>query len=56
MMIYLKGQANGIEVKLLYNTVINNIQENILSFVNNIRTRDGGTHEIGFKTALTKSF
>jgi topoisomerase-4 subunit B len=30
-------------------------QENILSFVNNVRTKDGGTHEIGFKSALTRS-
>ena len=30
--------------------------ENILSFVNNVKTSDGGTHEIGFKTALTKAF
>jgi topoisomerase-4 subunit B len=29
--------------------------ESILSFVNNVRTKDGGTHEIGFKTALTRS-
>jgi topoisomerase-4 subunit B len=29
-------------------------QENILSFVNNVRTKDGGTHEIGFKSALTR--
>jgi topoisomerase-4 subunit B len=28
--------------------------ENILSFVNNVRTKDGGTHEIGFKSALTR--
>ncbi|MCK7486156.1 MAG: hypothetical protein MZU97_11870 [Bacillus subtilis] len=28
--------------------------ENIISFVNNIRTKDGGTHETGFKSALTK--
>jgi topoisomerase-4 subunit B len=29
-------------------------QENILSFVNNVRTKDGGSHEVGFKSALTK--
>lgn len=28
--------------------------ENILSFVNNVRTKDGGSHEVGFKSALTK--
>lgn len=28
--------------------------ENIISFVNNVKTSDGGTHEIGFKTAITK--
>ena len=28
--------------------------ENIISFVNNVKTPDGGTHEIGFKTAITK--
>lgn len=30
--------------------------ENIVSFVNNVKTIDGGTHEVGFKTALTKVF
>ena len=30
--------------------------ENIISFVNNVKTNDGGTHEVGFKTALTKVF
>ena len=28
--------------------------ENIVSFVNNVKTADGGSHEVGFKTALTK--
>ncbi len=30
--------------------------ENILSFVNNVKTIDGGTHEVGFKSALTRIF
>ena len=30
--------------------------ENIISFVNNVKTNDGGTHEVGFKTALTRVF
>lgn len=28
--------------------------ENIISFVNNVKTTDGGTHEVGFKSAITK--
>ncbi len=31
-------------------------QENIISFVNNVKTSDGGSHEVGFKTALTRVF
>ena len=30
--------------------------ENIISFVNNVKTNDGGTHEVGFKTALTRVY
>ena len=30
--------------------------ENLISFVNNVKTSDGGTHEVGFKTALTRIF
>ena len=29
---------------------------NLRSYVNNVRTKDGGTHEVGFKTALTRVF
>ena len=54
--IFLEGVSNGIQVEaaLQYNVKV--YSENISSFVNNIRTTDGGTHEVGFKTAITKSF
>lgn len=41
------------EVALMYNDSYN---ETILSFANNVHTVDGGTHETGFKTALTRVF
>ena len=31
-------------------------KDNLISFANNVKTIDGGTHEVGFKTALTKVF
>lgn len=40
-----------VEIALLYNE---SYSENLLSFVNNIRTPDGGTHEAGFRIALTR--
>ena len=50
------GEYGGIyvEASLVYCT--NTYNENILSFVNNIRTHDGGTHEVGFRTAITRAF
>ena len=41
------------EIAMLYNDGYN---ESILSFANNVNTVDGGTHETGFKTALTRVF
>ena len=41
------------EVAMMYNDSYN---ETILSFANNVHTIDGGTHETGFKTALTRVF
>lgn len=51
--IYLEGQQKGItvEVALQYT---NDFHSNLLTFANNIHTYEGGTHEAGFKTALTR--
>ncbi|HEO6341096.1 TPA: DNA topoisomerase IV subunit B [Streptococcus agalactiae] len=45
-------QEFHIEVALQYK---DGFSDNILSFVNNVRTKDGGTHETGLKSAITKS-
>jgi len=47
-----KKKAIEIEIALQFST---SYTENIISFVNNVRTKDGGTHEIGFKSALTRA-
>ncbi|MGN0537603.1 MAG: DNA topoisomerase (ATP-hydrolyzing) subunit B [Acutalibacteraceae bacterium] len=53
--IYFKGQSEdgnaSVEVAMQYNDSYNNL---LLSFANNIHTVDGGTHEEGFKRALTR--
>ena len=51
--IHLEGEKDGVmfEVAMQYNTSYNS---NIYSFVNNINTHDGGTHEEGVKRALTR--
>ncbi len=50
-----EGTKNRIEVEIAMQYT-NTYQENIVSFVNNVKTSDGGTHEVGFKTALTRVF
>ena len=51
--IHLEGEEQGVffEVAMQYNTSYN---DNIYSFVNNINTHDGGTHEEGVRRALTR--
>lgn len=51
--IYIEGEQQGItvEVSMQYT---DSYHSNLLSFANNIHTYEGGTHEFGFKTALTR--
>lgn len=51
---YMEGEKDGVpvEVSLTYNT---SYSENVLSFVNNINTHEGGTHVSGFRMALTRT-
>jgi len=52
--IYVKGQKDRIivEIAIQYNE---GYSEEIITFVNNIHTREGGTHLVGFKSALTRT-
>lgn len=50
-----EGSHNGIEVEFAFQ-FNDGYSENMLSFVNNVRTKDGGTHEVGSRTAMTRIF
>lgn len=52
--IYIEGEKNGVPVQLAmsYNT---SFSENVVSYVNNINTIEGGTHVSGFRRALTRT-
>ena len=52
--VYFQGVRDGIdlEIAMQYN---DSYQEQIFTFANNINTHEGGTHLIGFKSALTRS-
>ena len=52
---YLEGEAEGIEVEYAFQ-FNDGYSETILSFVNNVRTKDGGTHETGARSAMTRVF
>lgn len=53
--INMEGTSNDIEIEISLQFV-DSYQENTLSFVNMVRTSDGGTHETGFRSALTRTF
>ncbi|WP_298729498.1 DNA topoisomerase IV subunit B [uncultured Granulicatella sp.] len=50
-----ESTVDGVETEFAFQ-YNDGYSETILSFVNNVRTKDGGTHEVGMKSALTKAF
>jgi len=52
--IYIAGKANGLEIEVAMQYT-DSYTENIFTFANNIDTKEGGTHLVGFKSALTRS-
>ena len=52
--IYIQGERNGVSVEIAFQYSRSYI-EKIFSFANNINTREGGSHLVGFKAALTRS-
>ena len=50
-----QGSRDGINIDIAFQYT-DTYNETIESFVNNVKTSDGGSHEVGFKTALTKVF
>ncbi|MBQ2946753.1 MAG: DNA topoisomerase IV subunit B [Bacilli bacterium] len=51
----MNGSKDKIDVKVAFQYT-ESYSENIISFVNNVKTSDGGTHEVGLKTAITRVF
>ncbi len=51
--IYVFGEKEGVEVEIAFQ-YFDGYSERLFSFVNNINTKEGGTHVAGFRTALTK--
>ena len=49
------GNKDNINIEVAFQYT-DTYSENIVSFVNNVKTNDGGSHEVGFKTALTRVF
>ncbi len=53
--VHFEGIKDKIEVDVAFQYT-DTYSENIISFVNNVKTSDGGSHEVGFKSALTRVF
>ena len=53
--LHITGEKDGIEVEIALQYT-DTYSENIISFVNNVKTSDGGSHEVGFKSGLTKVY
>ncbi len=53
--VHFEGMKEKINVEIAFQYT-DSYSENIISFVNNVKTNDGGTHEVGFKTAITRVF
>ena len=47
--------ATGISTEIALQFCNEDYNETILSYVNNVRTKEGGTHEVGFKTGITRA-
>jgi topoisomerase-4 subunit B len=52
---YFEGTEGPIDVEVSM-AYTQGFDETLISFANNLRTRDGGSHEVGYKTAITKAF
>ncbi|WP_439644356.1 DNA topoisomerase IV subunit B [Halalkalibacter akibai] len=52
--VFFQGEQHNIEVEFAFQ-FNDGYTENVLSFVNNVRTKDGGTHELGAKAAMTRA-
>lgn len=53
--IYIEGEKDNTPVEVAFE-YSDSFSDNICSYVNNINTHEGGTHLVGFKTALTRTF
>ncbi len=53
--IYFSGEDDSIKIEVALQFCYKDYSESIYSYANNVRTRDGGTHESGFKVGITKA-